>query len=115
MANKLKKFAHWKAEIFTGALVVIGLVSSLVTTVSGRFAESISGQRDAKEASLRNLVELSLQYPDSRDILTRLGVVQWELGNEQTAKSALSSAWYLDPTNSTISDLAKSLNLAVDR
>ncbi len=88
-----------KLEIFISVLLTAGVVSSIKVAAEQKRVEELQRIRIEKEAERDKLVELSIKYPDYRDLLYRLAVVQWELGNEAAAKEALARAEYLDPNN----------------
>ena len=71
------------------------------------------GNSPRKTSRLEKLVELSIQYPDYRDLLYRLAISQSELGNDTAAKEALNRARYLDPNNETLIKIAGSLNISL--
>lgn len=93
------RLKRYKNELFAGALFFLASISSLWVFELNRALEKQWQIRREKEVELQKLVDLSIQYPDYRDLLSRLGVAQWELGNDQAAKDALNRAKYLDPNN----------------
>ena len=69
--------------------------------------------RKNKELTLEKLVELSIQYPDYRDLLYRLAISQSELGNDEATKEAFSRAGYLDPNNEMLTEIANNLGISL--
>lgn len=94
-----------KLEVFILILLIAGVVSSIKVTIEQKGIEELRRIRIEREAEKDNLVELSIKYPDYRDLLYRLAVVQWELENDEAAKEALTRAEYLDPNNPKLSEL----------
>jgi hypothetical protein len=88
-----------KLEIFIAVLLAVGVVSSIKVAMEQRRIEELARIRIEKEAERDKLAELSIKYPDYRDLWYRLAAAQWELGNEEAAKEALIKAKYLDPNN----------------
>jgi len=94
-----------KLEIFISILLMAGAVSSIKVAVEQKRIEEMARIRVEKEAETDKLAELSIKYPDYRDLLYRLAAAQWELGNVEAAKEALARAEYLDPNNPKLSEL----------
>lgn len=94
-------------------LLIIFFLSSAATILEEKRIDRLWEIRRGKEAGLEKLVELSIQYPDYRDLLYRLAVSQYELGNNEEAKEALSRARYLDPNSEALIQIAKTLNISL--
>lgn len=88
-----------------GILVSSVFTSSWITFHEQKNVQKIIDRRSEKEQKLEELRALITQYPDSRDLLYRLGIAEWELGNEQEASAAIDRARYLDPNNSILPTL----------
>lgn len=99
---QLKKY---KNELAAGALLFFSFISSVFVFESNQSLAQQWKNRREKDQEIQKLIDLSIQYPDSRDLLYRLGIAQWEIGNNQAAKDALNRAQYVDPNN----PIAKSL------
>ncbi len=99
-----------KLEIFISVLLAAGVVSSIKVAAQQRRIEELTRIRIEKEAERDKLIEMSIKYPDWRDLLYRLAVLQWELGNEAAAKEALARAQYLDPNNPALEELSSAIN-----
>ena len=97
-------------EIFICALFLAGTLSSLLTEKDTRRVEILWDQRRQKEAEVKQLAELSLKYPDYRDLLYQLTALEWELGNIDSAQESLAKAKYLDPNNQITKLLEELLN-----
>ncbi|MBI5356351.1 hypothetical protein HZB78_01935 [Candidatus Collierbacteria bacterium] len=99
------------------ALLVLLLTIIFMTSLATIFKEKRIAQlwetRRDKEDKLEKLVELSIQYPDYRDLLYRLAISQSELGNDEAAKEAFARARYLDPNNETLIKIADSLGISL--
>lgn len=107
---KLHKFVKkWKQELMIGILVSSVFTASWITFREQKNVQKIIERRDEKEQKLGELRTLVTQYPDSRDLLYRLGIAEWELGNEQEATAAIDRARYLDPNNSVLPTLEQLL------
>lgn len=94
-------------------LSIIFFLSSAATILEEKRIDRLWEIRRGKEAGLEKLVELSIQYPDYRDLLYRLATSQSELGNNNAAKEALDRAKYLDPNNEILIKIAKGLNISL--
>ena len=94
-------------------LLIITSMASLVTTLEEKRVMQLWEIRRDKETMLEKLVELSIQYPDYRDLLYRLAISQSELGNDDAAKEALNRARYLDPNNETLIKIADTLAISL--
>lgn len=77
-------------------------MASLITVFNDYKIKKAWETRQEKEIKLNELIDLSIKYPDSRDLLYRLAIAQWELGNNDAAKEALDRARYLDPNNPAV-------------
>jgi len=95
-----------KLEVFISVLLIAGTVSSIKVAAEQKRVEELARIRVEKEVERDRLVELSIKYPDYRDLLYRLAAVQWELGNEEAAKEALARAEYLDPNNPALGEFS---------
>jgi hypothetical protein len=96
-------------------LLVITSMASLVTNLEEKRVMQLWEIRRDKEAKLEKLVELSIQYPDYRDLLYRLAISQSELGNDEAVKDALSRTGYLDPNNEALSKIAGALSISLSK
>lgn len=94
-------------------LSIIFFLSSAAVILEEKRIDRLWEIRRDKEAKLEKLVELSIQYPDYRDLLYRLAVSQYELGNNEEAKDALLRAKYLDPNNEILRTIANGLSISV--
>lgn len=94
-----------RKEIFISALFLAAMLSSLLTEKDRKRVENLWDQRRQKETEVKQLAELSLKYPDYRDLLYRLTVLEWELGDVDSARDTLNKAKYLDPNNQTTRSL----------
>ena len=94
-------------------LLIVVWLASTITVLEEKRVNKLWEIRRNKEAILEKLVELSIQYPDYRDLLYRLSISQSELGNDDAAKEALNRARYLDPNNETLIKIADSLNISL--
>lgn len=99
-----------KLEVFISILLIAGLVSSIKVAVEQKRVENLLRIRAEKVEKRNKLVELSIKYPDYRDLLYRLAVIQWELGNDEAAKEALAKAEYLDPNNEELERIKELMN-----
>lgn len=90
-------------------LSIIFFLASVATTLEERRVNKLWEIHRGKEAGLEKLVELSIQYPDYRDLLYRLAISQYELGNNEETKDALLRAKYLDPNNETFNQAHRTL------
>lgn len=111
MTISFLRLGRYKNELFAGALFFLASISSLWVFELNRALEKQWQIRREKEVELQKLVDLSIQYPDYRDLLSRLGVAQWELGNDQTAKDAFDRAKYLDPNNPAVTNINAALEI----
>ncbi len=113
MAEIIKIIKKNRLTVIVSCLSIIAFLASAATTLEEiRIYKLWEIHRD-KETKLEKLVELSIQYPDYRDLLFRLTISQSELGNDTAAKEALNRARYLDPNNEILSKIAKSLNISL--
>lgn len=99
-----------KLEFFISFLLIAGTVSSIKVAVEQKRMEDLLRIRAEKEAERDKLAEMSIKYPDWRDLLYRLAVAERELGNQGAAKEALDRAEYLDPNNPKLLELKQKLN-----
>lgn len=99
-----------KLEVFISILLITGIVSSIKVVVDQKEIENLLRIRAEKEAERDKLAEMSIMYPDYRDLLYRLAATQWELGNDDAAKEALGKAEYLDPNNKELKKLNELMN-----
>lgn len=119
----LMKLAAWKnlvrlmkarrIEVFISGLLIAVWLASAITVLEEKRVNKLWEIRRDKEVKLENLVELSIQYPDYRDILYRLAISQSELGNDDAAKEAFGRARYLDPNNEILTKIAKTLSISL--
>lgn len=97
---KLHKFLKkWKRELLLGILVSSVFTASWITLTEQKKVQEMIDRRSEEELKLQQLRTLVTQYPDSRDLLYRLAILEWKLGNEQEASAAIDRARYLDPNN----------------
>ena len=113
MAEIKKNIQKNRLTIIVSLLLIIIFVASATTTLEEKRVNKLWEIRRDKEAMLEKLVELSIQYPDYRDLLYHLAISQSELGNDDAAKEALNRARYLDPNNETLIKIAGSLNISL--
>jgi tetratricopeptide (TPR) repeat protein len=113
MAEIKKLIKKNKLTVILAILLVISFLASTITVLEEKRVTQLWEIRRDKEAMLEKLVELSIQYPDYRDLLYRLAISQSELGNDDAAKEALNRARYLDPNNETLIKIAGSLNISL--
>lgn len=109
MAEIIKIIQKNLLMVIIFSFLIIIFLASAATILEEKRVNKLWEIHSEKEARLEKLVELSIQYPDYRDLLYRLGIAQWELGNNQTAKDALDRAKYLDPNNPTIANINAAL------
>jgi len=102
-----------KLEVFIFVLLTAGAVSSIKVAVEQKRIEELQKIKIEKEAERDKLVEMSIKYPDYRDLLYRLAVSQYELGNDEAAKEVLNRARYLDPNNENLITIAGRLNISL--
>lgn len=103
---KLRKVLRkYRRELVLGILVSSVFASSWITFREQKIIQRIINRRSEKEQKLDELQQLMTQYPDSRDLLYRQALLEWELGNEQEASAAIDRARYLDPNNPTLQSL----------
>lgn len=100
-----------RVELALFVFLLAGLVSSIKVVVEQKRVENLLRIRAEKEAERDKLMEMSIKYPDYRDLLYRLAAAQWELGNEEAAREALTRAEYLDPNNPMLINIVKTLGL----
>lgn len=98
-----------KQLVFLIILVIVGIVSSVLVRQEERRVEGLWQERRQIEAEAQRLVELSKEYPDYRDLLYRLAVLEWELGNEEEARETLQEARRLDPNNPVLKQVEESI------
>lgn len=113
MAEIKKNISRNRLTVAISSLSIIVFMASVATTLEERRVNKLWEIRREKEATLEKLVELSIQYPDYRDLLYRLSISQSELGNDTATKEALSLARYLDPNNEILIKIADSLNISL--
>ena len=113
MAEIIKIIKKNRLTVIVSCLSIIVFLASVATALEERRVNKLWEIRRDKEAMLEKLVELSIQYPDYRDLLYRLAISQSELGNEDAAGEALNRARYLDPNNETLIKIAGSLNISL--
>lgn len=113
MAEIKKIISENRLMVIVSFLSIIVFMASAATALEERRINKLWEIRRDKEAKLEKLVELSIQYPDYRDLLYRLAISQSELGNDEAAKQALNRARYLDPNNEILPKIANSLNISL--
>ncbi len=113
MAEIIKILKQNRLAVILALLLAVTLTASLATALEEKRVARLWEIRRDKEAMLETLVELSIQYPDYRDLLYRLAVSQSELGNDEAAREALNRAKYLDPNNEILVKIAGSLNISL--
>lgn len=113
MAEIIKVIKGNRLTAIISFLSIIVFLASMATTLEERRINKLWEIHRGKEVKLEKLVELSIQYPDYRDILYRLAVSQSELGNDDAAKEALNRARYLDPNNETLIKIAGALGISL--
>ena len=111
MAEIKKIIQKNRLAIVVCFLLIIIFIASVATTFEEKRIIKLWEIHREKEILLEKLVELSIQYPDYRDLLYRLAISQSELGNDEAAKDALNRARYLDPNNETLIEIAGNLNI----
>ena len=99
-----------KLEIFISVLLMAGTISSIKVTLEQKRIAQLQRIRVEKEIERDKLVELSIKYPDYRNLLYRLAAAQWGLGNVEEAKEAVARAEYLDPNNPMLKELSSVIN-----
>lgn len=109
MAEIKKIIQRNRLAATVSCLSIIFFLSSAATILEEKRIDGLWEIRRGKEAGLEKLAELSIQYPDYRDLLYRLAVSQYELGNNEEAKDALLRAKYLDPNNETFNQAHRTL------
>lgn len=82
-----------------GILVSSVFTASWITLREQKNVQKIIERRDEKEQKLKEFHALVTQYPDSRDLLYRQAILEWELGDNEEASRAIERARYLDPNN----------------
>lgn len=107
----VKAISTNKRLVILVGILIVGAVSSTLVVQEERRVERLWEEMREKEAEVERLTELASAYPDYRDLLYRLAVLQWELGNKQAAEEALGRARYLDPNNERVKLLYMSLGL----
>lgn len=113
MAEIIKVIKGNRLTVIISFLSIIVFLASMATTLEERRINKLWEIHRDKEVKLEKLVELSIQYPDYRDLLYRLAVSQSELGNDDAAKEALNRAGYLDPNNETLIKIAGALGISL--
>lgn len=113
MAEIIKIIKKNRLTVIISCLSIIVFLASVTTTLEEKRVNKLWEIHRDKEVKLEKLVELSIQYPDYRDLLYRLAVSQSELGNNDAAKEALNRARYLDPNNETLIKIANGLNITL--
>ena len=113
MAEIKKIIKKNRLTIIISLLLIIIFVASAATTLEEKRVNKLWEIHRDKETKLEKLIELSIQYPDYRDLLYRLAISQSELGNNEAAKEALNRARYLDPNNEALIKIAGSLNISL--
>lgn len=109
MAEIIKVIKGNRLTAIISFLSIIVFLASMATTLEERRINKLWEIHREKTSRLEKLVELSIQYPDYRDLLYRLAISQYELGNNEGAKDALLRAKYLDPNNGTLSQAFQDL------
>lgn len=99
-----------KLEIFISVVLIAGIVSSIKVAAEQKRVEDLLRIRAEKEVERDKLVEMATKYPDWRDLLYRLAAAEWELGDREAAKEALTRASYLDPNNEELKKLNELMN-----
>lgn len=113
MAEIKKIIKKNRLTVIVSLLLIIIFLASMATALEERRINKLWEIHRDKEVKLEKLVELSIQYPDYRDLLYRLAVSQSELGNDDAAKEALNRAGYLDPNNETLIKIAGALGISL--
>lgn len=113
MAKIKKIIKKNRLTVIVSLLLVVIYMASVATALEERRVNKLWEIRRDKEARLEKLVELSIQYPDYRDLLYRLAISQSELGNDDAAKEAFGRAKYLDPNNEALKTIAATLSISV--
>lgn len=67
--------------------------------------QELIDRRSEEEQKLEDLRSLITQFPDSRDLLYRQALLEWELGNDEAASGAIERARYLDPNSPVLPTL----------
>jgi len=111
MAEIKKIIKKNRLTIIISLLLIIIFVASAATTLEEKRVNKLWEIHRDKETKLEKLIELSIQYPDYRDLLYRLAISQSELGNDNAAKDALIRAGYLDPNNEILLKIADNLGI----
>ena len=109
MAEIIKIIRKNRLTVAISCLSIIVFMASAATTLEEKRINKLWEIHREKTSRLEKLVELSIQYPDYRDLLYRLAISQYELGNNEGAKDALLRAKYLDPNNGTLSQAFQDL------
>lgn len=89
-----------------GKLGVLGILiatASIITMAEDKKTEELWEERERIETETKRLAEMTIQYPNYRDLLYKLGEKQWQIGNIEAAKKAWEEAEYLDPNNEALS------------
>ena len=113
MAEIKKIIKKNRLTIIVSLLLIIIFVASAATTLKEKRVNKLWEIHRDKETKLEKLIELSIQYPDYRDLLYRLAIAQSELGNDDAAKEALKRAKYLDPNNEMLIEIANNLGISL--
>ena len=113
MAEIKKIIKQNRLTVVLVLFLAITFMASLATALEEKRVTQLWEIRHNKEAILEKLVELSIQYPDYRDLLYRMAISQSELGNNEAAKDVLGRARYLDPNNEVLIEIAGNLNISL--
>lgn len=113
MADIKKIIQRNRLTAIISCLSIAFFLASTATTLEEKRVNGLWEIHREKTARLEKLVELSIQYPDYRDLLYRLAISQSELGNNDAAKEALNRAKYLDPNNEALKTIAGALSIYV--
>lgn len=113
MAEIIKIIKKNRLTVAISCLSIIVFMASAATTLEEKRINKLWEIHRGKTSRLEKLVELSIQYPDYRDLLYSLAISQSELGNNNAAKEALGRAKYLDPNNETLIKIADTLAISL--
>lgn len=113
MAKIIKIIRKNRLTVAISCLSIIVFIASAATTLEEKRINKLWEIHRGKTSRLEKLVELSIQYPDYRDLLYNLAISQSELGNNDAAKEALDRAKYLDPNNETLIKIADTLAISL--
>ena len=109
----IKLVKKYRLEFFLSLFLAVVWLASAITVLEEKKVNRLWETRRDKEVKLEKLVELSIQYPDYRDLLYLLVIAQSELGNNDAAKEALKRAKYLDPNNEMLIEIANNLGISL--